>query len=184
MQKAVGDLGLKDDAGNEIRASLSFGVSISYYKYPLYEALESARNLLFGKAKNIQQKKAVAWSFRKHSGGNFDAAFSLYDEELKKQFDKLISETTDDEIVSAIAHKIRKEEALVDIVLESGKQDRMNALFDNVLEYDNDNANYFEAVKTIMPTLYKVMGKKNYVPTLYSLLRTAKFINGEDLHDE
>ena len=184
VQKAVGDLGLKDDAGNEIRASLSFGVSISYYKYPLYEALESARNLLFGKAKNIQQKKAVAWSFRKHSGGNFDAAFSLYDEELKKQFDKLISETTDDEIVSAIAHKIRKEEALVDIVLESGKQDRLNALFDNVLEYDNDNANYFEAVKTIMPTLYKVMGKKNYVSTLYSLLRTAKFINGEDLHDE
>ena len=184
VQKAVGDLGLKDDAGNEIRASLSFGVSISYYKYPLYEALESARNLLFGKAKNIQQKKAIAWSFRKHSGGNFDAVFSLYDEELKKQFDKLISETTDDEIVSAIAHKIRKEEALVDIVLESGKQDRLNALFDNVLEYDNDNANYFEAVKTIMPTLYKVMGKKNYVPTLYSLLRTAKFINGEDLHDE
>ena len=184
VQKAVGDLGLKDDAGNEIRASLSFGVSISYYKYPLYEALESARNLLFGKAKNIQQKKAIAWSFRKHSGGNFDAAFSLYDEELKKQFDKLISETTDDEIVSAIAHKIRKEEALVDIVLESGKQDRLNALFDNVLEYDNDNANYFEAVKTIMPTLYKVMGKKNYVSTLYSLLRTAKFINGEDLHDE
>ena len=184
VQKAVGDLGLKDDAGNEIRASLSFGVSISYYKYPLYEALESARNLLFGKAKNIQQKKAIAWSFRKHSGGNFDAVFSLYDEELKKQFDKLISETTDDEIVSAIAHKIRKEEALVDIVLESGKQDRLNALFDNVLEYDNDNANYFEAVKTIMPTLYKVMGKKNYVSTLYSLLRTAKFINGEDLHDE
>ena len=139
---------------------------------------------MFGKAKNIQQKKAIAWSFRKHSGGNFDAAFSLHDEELKKQFENLINSTSDNETVSAIAHKIHEEEALVTIVLESGKQDRLNALFDKVLEYDKDKANYFEAVKTIMPTLYKVMGKKDYVPTLYSLLRTAKFINGEDLHDE
>ena len=184
VQKIVGDLGLKDDADNEIRASLSFGVSISYYKYPLYEALESARNLLFGKAKNIKQKKAIAWSFRKHSGGNFDAVFSLHDEELKKQFENLINSTSDNETVSAIAHKIHEEEALVTIVLESGKQDRLNALFDKVLEYDKDKANYFEAVKSIMPTLFKVVGKEEYIQSLYSLLRTAKFINGEDLHDE
>ena len=31
--------------------SLSFGVSISYYKYPLFEALEVSRELLFGNAK-------------------------------------------------------------------------------------------------------------------------------------
>jgi len=185
VKNVVDVLGLKDDKGNDIKASLSFGVSISYYKYPLYEALESARNLLFGKAKNIGQKKAVAWSLRKHSGGTFDAAFSLKDEELKKQFEKLIEATTDNDTVSAIAHKLRQEEALVDIVLESGQPERLNALFDKVLEFDKDKAGYFDAVKSIMPILYhKIEDKKKYIQTLYSLLRTAKFIKGEELHDE
>lgn len=184
VQDVVSSLGLKDKDNNRIEASLSFGVSISYYKYPLYEALECARNLLFGKAKNVKQKKAVAWSLRKHSGGTFDAAFSLKDETLKKQFATLINATTDNDTVSAIAHKLRQEEALVDVVLASGSQDRLDALFDKVLEFDKDKAGYFNAVKAIMPTLYKVVGKKGYIQTLYSLLRTAKFLKGEDLHDE
>lgn len=184
VKDVVGTLGIKDDDGNKIEASLSFGVSISYYKYPLYEALESARNLLFGKAKNIKQKKAVAWSLRKHSGGTFDAAFSLKDETLNKQFATLINATTDNDTVSAVAHKLRQEEALVDVVLASRNQDRLDALFDKVLEFDKDKADYFNAVKTIMPSLYEVVGRDGYIQTLYSLLRTAKFIKGEDLHDE
>ena len=184
VQDVVSSLGLKDKDDNKIEASLSFGVSISYYKYPLYEALESARNLLFGKAKNIKQKKAVAWSLRKHSGGTFDAAFSLKDETLKKQFATLINATTDNDTVSAVAHKLRQEEALVDVVLASRNQDRLDALFDKVLEFDKDKADYFNAVKTIMPTLYELVGRDGYIQTLYSLLRTAKFIKGEDLHDE
>lgn len=184
VKDVVGTLGIKDDGGKLIEASLSFGVSISYYKYPLYEALESARNLLFGKAKNIKQKKAVAWSLRKHSGGTFDAAFSLKDETLKKQFATLINATTDNDTVSAVAHKLRQEEALVDVVLASRNQDRLDALFDKVLEFDKDKADYFNAVKTIMPTLYELVGRDGYIQTLYSLLRTAKFIKGEDLHDE
>lgn len=184
VKDVVDTLRIKDDKGKEIKASLSFGVSISYYKYPLYEALESARNLLFGNAKNIEQKKAVAWSLRKHSGGTFEAAFSLKDKTLKTQFEKLINATTDNETVSAIAHKLRQEEALVDVVLESGEKGRLDALFDKVLEFDKDKAGYFDAVKAIMPTLYEVAGKKDYIQTLYSLLRTAKFIKGEELHDE
>ena len=180
VQDVVENLKLKD----KDKASLSFGVSITYYKYPLYEALETARNLLFGKAKGIKEKKAVAWSLRKHSGGTFEAAFSLKDEELKTQFENLISATTDNDTVSAIAHKLRQEEALVNIVLESNNADRLDALFEKVLEFDKDKADYFNAVKAIMPTLFKTTGKKDYIQTLYSLLRTAKFIKGEELHDE
>jgi len=184
VQDKVGKLGLKDKEGNPIKASLSFGVSITYYKYPLYEALETARNLLFGKAKGIKEKKAVAWSLRKHSGGTFEAAFSLKDTELKTQFENLISATTDKDTVSAIAHKLRQEEALVNIVLESNSADRRDALFEKVLEFDKDKADYFNAVKAIMPTLFKAIEKKDYIQTLYGLLRTAKFIKGEELHDE
>lgn len=173
---------LKDENNNNIEASLSFGISISYYKYPLYEALESARKLLFEKAKQIKQKKAIAWSFRKHSGGTFDAAFSLKENKLQQAFIELIKATTEETVVSAVAHKIREHEALVNVVLESNELSRLDALFDKTLEFqDND---YFKSVKKIMPILFKVIGENDYISLLYSLLRTAKFIKGEDLRDE
>ncbi len=180
----VKSLVLKDNKGMDIEASLSFGVSITYRKYPLYEALESARNLLFGVAKEIKEKNAVAWSLRKHSGGTFDCAFSLKNDDLKKQFTELIKTTTDNDTVSAVAHKIRQFESLVSIVLESGKQDRLDSLFKKVLEFDVEKESYFNAVKKLMPVLYNEIGETNYSKILYSLLRTAKFIKGEDLRDE
>lgn len=51
-------------------ASLSFGLSISYYKFPLQEALEASRKLLFQKAKNIEGKNAISFALLKHSGQN------------------------------------------------------------------------------------------------------------------
>lgn len=189
VRSKVDTLGLKDKDGNVIKASLSFGVSINYYKYPLYEALESARNLLFGVAKNTDrfpQKKAVAWSLRKHSGGTFNGAISLQDEVLKKQFQDLIDTMRDDDIVSAVAHKIRQEQALADVVLadQQNRTYRLNALFEKVLEFDARKESFFNAVKNIMPTLYDRVGAKDYAQTLYGLLRTAKFIKGEDIRDE
>lgn len=172
-----------------VKASLSFGVAISYYKYPLYEAFESARNLLFGKAKSFPKKKAVAWSFRKHSGGTFEAAFSLSDTELQAAFNNMIVNTSEKTVVSAVAHKIRQQETLVKTVMDAEKsikvgepRHRLNALFEKVLEFqDND---YFNSIKRLMPLLYKEVGKDKFISTLYSLLRTAKFIKGEDLRDE
>lgn len=176
--------------GKKIEASLSFGISISYYKYPLYEALESARKLLFDTAKTIDQKKAVAWSFRKHSGGTFNAVFSLKNEDLQKAFRDLINATNDDIVVSAVAHKLRQEEKLVNTVMDAEQSltddadhPRLNALFEKVLEFQEND--YFKCVKSIMPLLYKVLNEKDkFIPMLYSLLRTAKFIKGEDMRDE
>ena len=184
VHDAVETLKLKNDKGQVLEASLSFGVSINYYKHPLYEALESARNLLFGIAKNVDKKKAVACRLRKHSGGTFEIAFSLNDNNLKEQFAELINATTDDDTVSAIAHKVRQNEELVNLVLKDGKQDRLNALFKKVLEFDTEKEKYFNAVKKLMPILYGEIGEDDYSRTLYSLLRIAKFIKGEELHDE
>ena len=170
------------DGKQPIKASLSFGIAISYYKYPLYNVLRSAAGLLFESAKKISQKKAVAWSLRKHSGGTFEAAFSLSDDIFKAAFRDLIKTTTDGEVISAVAHKLWAHEALVASVMKSKQESRLDALFDNILEFkDND---YFKAVKAIMPHLYETVTKEKFIPTLYSLLRTAKFIKGEDLHDE
>lgn len=56
--------------------ALSIGVSINYYKYPLYEAMADARSLLFDSAKRFTdrrlkktQKNNIALKLRKASGG-------------------------------------------------------------------------------------------------------------------
>ena len=160
VHDVVSELRLKDKDKNDIEASLSFGISINYHKYPLYEALECARNLLFNKAKNTVNKNAIAWRLRKHSGGTFEAAYSKKDNKIHEQFKALINATTDKDTVSCVAHKIRQEGALVNIVLESNEPERLNALFEKVLEFDNDKEGYFNAVKNIMPTLYQLYIKE------------------------
>ena len=191
-----------DDNGKKIEASLSFGVSITYYKYPLYEALESARHLLFDIAKKNRDKKAIAWSFRKHSGGTFDVSFtrkndaktdkSEKSEESEKNplseiFKELISVSKDSDMVSAVAHKVRQEDTLVGIVLDSydeNHKERLDSLFENILGFDASKNAYYQVVRKLMPILYKTVGKEQFPEALYSTLRTAKFINGEELRDE
>lgn len=69
-------------------ATLSYGISITYYKYPLNEALTQARSLLFEKAKKYrskdekEKKNAVAFNVLKHSGRSFGTIF--YKELIKQ----------------------------------------------------------------------------------------------------
>ena len=189
VKELVEGLSLKDGQGEMLEASLSFGVSMTYHKYPLYEALETARKLLFEKAKKVEGKDAVAWILRKHSGGTFEAAISRKDKKLWALFRQLMEATTDSDTVSAVAHKLRQEDDLVNIVLDShDKEKRLDALFKNLfeklLEFDESKEGYFNAVKGLMPILYNKVGKDMYGQSLYCLLRTAKFIKGEELHDE
>ena len=51
--------------------TLSFGVAVQYKKFPLYEAYDAALKLLFGEAKKVPNKNAVALRVQKHSGQTF-----------------------------------------------------------------------------------------------------------------
>ena len=69
--KALEDALKKDERFKEklpTFPTVSFGISIQYKKYPLYEALEQARDLLFGKAKHFGGKNCMAIRLEKHSG--------------------------------------------------------------------------------------------------------------------
>lgn len=48
------------EKSNKTEITVSFGVSIRYEKYPLYEAFESARSALFDIAKGVSDKK-IQW---------------------------------------------------------------------------------------------------------------------------
>ncbi len=59
--------------------TMSYGISMSYYKFPLNEAREVAHDLLMDKAKKHQAKNAVEFKLLKHSGSFFEAGFDKGD---------------------------------------------------------------------------------------------------------
>lgn len=186
-----------------LHTSISYGLSISYYKYPLYEALKNAREQLFGKAKNVDGKNAIAWSLRKHSGSGFVGAFSKQSDTYAL-FSELLKISIDATVVSAIAHKLRDNVNLLDILREKSG-DRINAFFKKVMEENPlDDKSYKGVVRQLLKALFKQaalisqqqqgesaseqehqkLATQNILETLYGMLRTAKFINGEGDSDE
>ena len=189
--------------------SLSFGISVNYVKYPLYEALESARNLLFNEAKNIANKKAIALTLRKHSGESFKIAFSRKEDTSKKEFlirclNNLIMQSSKDSVVSAIAYKLRTFSYLVNYVMKEGGA-KLDATFENLIK-SNDAPEYSNAVKKLISTAFpihlaklenddkykscKTEEEKNeyrehsFINSIYSYMRIAKFLNGEEVKEK
>ena len=69
--------------------SLSFGISINYYKYPLYEAIEDARRLLFVNAKGTVGSKeriynSIAVHLQKSSGQSLELVLKQSGDSMKK----------------------------------------------------------------------------------------------------
>lgn len=198
VKKLIDECHLKteDDKEKDIHASLSFGVSITYYKYPLYEALESARNLLFDRAKNIEQKNAIALNWRKHSGGSFYMELSNSDEKLENAFENIIlASGIEESVVSAMGHKIREAQGLFELWLRQDYAELRNKyFFKKYLEYNSDKADekktasdiYKDTALDLLNVLFRLKNAKADIitQTMYAMLRIAKFINGEEVKDE
>jgi len=113
-------------------ATLSFGVSITYYKYPLGEAMEKVRSLLFGQAKHYTwrggEKNAVAFSVLKHSGQPFEAtlgqstcSFDLWTDLAKIRIGR------EDTLISVLY----KLDVLFDLLVDAVQYNALDAFFDN-----------------------------------------------------
>lgn len=93
--------------------SLSFGINIVYYKYPLFEAIGEAYGLL-KKAKNHTnvagaEKNSICFQFTKHSGSKFSAVFSQAFFEAMLKSVKTFSKTSvgsREGLVSSLIYKL------------------------------------------------------------------------------
>lgn len=182
--------------------TLSYGISISYYKYPLYESLEKSRNNLFGIAKNYPEneskedklKNAIAWSVQKNSGSTVSAVFSKTDQEVYKAFLQLVKEIgktkeEEDRLISAVAHKLRNNIAIFQLFETKSiemRHTRILSFFKTNLEYKEDKPNPFLiAVMDLLEALFDTGQKSDQViNNAYAMLRTAKFINGLEADHE
>lgn len=186
------DLQIKDVA----TPTLSFGISITYHKFPMNEALTVADNLL-DKAKS-GDKNAVSFRVMKHSGQFFGTRFPQDKSYYSSKFFKIITETNlnnEDAFLSSVMYRIREMEYLIKAILkdEQGRE-RLKNFFDNNFnegvhiakrEFLDKVADFI--YQTYLETKSDVEAKPDLeltLQTVYSTLRFVQFIHQKDTEND
>ncbi len=157
--------------------SMSYGVSITYYKFPMHEALNSVRKLLFEKAKK-DPKNQVAFKVQKHSGQTFETV-------LKKPFDSKFTDMLQNpgglEIHSVIYNLERHKNILKEIISDSTKMDNFFKNFYNEQEHNKKkNHDFLNNVKKLLFDTYKQTNDfEKTINQVYAQLRMVKFLNAK-----
>ncbi|HIP59378.1 MAG TPA: type III-B CRISPR-associated protein Cas10/Cmr2, partial [Campylobacterales bacterium] len=162
--------------------SLSFGVSITYYKFPLYEARENGVKLLFDKAKS-KQKNAIAFRVIKHSGQTFESVIRKDEKVLFEKFLEItqFNDSFDSNFLHSIYTKIDRFKTIIEEIASlDNKRVRIKNFFDNNFN-ETEHKKYrefFESLTDFIVVVYesKIEDKLNFI---YSSLRFKKFLLGD-----
>ena len=186
------------------KPTLSWGVSISYYKFPLSEAIVSSRELLFEKAKEFEGKNAVAFKLIKHSGQTFGTTFGKNSKDYSQNFTGLLKQTfnTDIDFISSLQYRIADNEVLLrETFKTSDYKTRIGNFFVNFFdeEVHSNKKVFIHSVRdmliqtfddTNLPNDYSRMSKddqdkahekkvKTAIDKTYSALRFIHFLNSK-----
>lgn len=183
--------------------SISFGISINYYKYPLYEAMEDAASMLFGIAKNYYQKiiteneelwygelahkNNIATHLTKHSGqsqqlvcymgsGIFDDFINLINYVKGDNID------VTDEFLHSLTYSIENKKAILNAIAENENTGQLNKFIDNLFRTKKCKDEIKTTIKSIAEKMMENefhMGtstdEENFSFILSSMLRIVKF---------
>ena len=176
-----------DSLGTADKPTLSFGVSITYYKFPLIEALEAVDTLLH-QAKD-EGGNRLAIRFLKHSGAELPFTLSKNDACFDELFSKMESQSKETKsLVSRASYKIRESQAVFELI---GKdKTRVQNTFQNVFEeIDWENStrqpkqtdSYLKALRELLDREYAQSNKVELAnQQVFSIIRAIKFIKGLD----
>lgn len=159
--------------------TLSFGVSITYYKYPMFEALSLADNLL-EKAKGKGEEKIdaplknnILFAVQKHSGQSREAVMHKYCCGTMEKFNELVSDlmtdivsednqdeekekekTKEKKMLSSVMHVLREKEFLLLIAIR--KESTIKNFFDNNFNEVGHKkySKFFGELRTLLWTAY------------------------------
>lgn len=167
--------------------SLSFGVSITYYKYPLYEALEQVSNLLFSKAKkfkmNGRKKDAIALQVVKHSGQVFGYVVRNNSNSYS-QFKKLIKcYQMKGDILHSILFKLYQDKELLENAINKDENMIDNYFvnnFDEDIHKEAGKKEFILSVNQLIKETYKETSNIESINQVYSYLKFLKFLNEEN----
>lgn len=119
--------------GLSVPPTLSFGIAISYYKYPLQEALETSIGNLFEVAKRTPRKNAVTFQLLKHSGKPIGATMRMKTQAYEQHFREMRTcGKFKQEFLSSIQYKLLENEAVLKALFqEPHPDDRLKSFFEN-----------------------------------------------------
>ncbi|OWP32131.1 type III-B CRISPR-associated protein Cas10/Cmr2 [Porphyromonas gingivalis] len=194
--KEIDDLFIQKEIGEGL--SMSYGVSIFYYKSPMSEAIDIADSML-RKAKEEKEEKekkkdTVAISIQKHSGQKIEFLLPCkHSTDKCKQETGLYKKATelirafkeDDSMLNSLIYWIEDmyETIFTDEVTQS--QERINAVFDNFFdeEIHKENEVFFDLLKKFIHSMHhsedtprKLKDKKKL---LHGILRYCQFVTAK-----
>ncbi|WP_026896298.1 type III-B CRISPR-associated protein Cas10/Cmr2 [Clostridiisalibacter paucivorans] len=199
--KLLNDISKKFDCSfNEYEdntPSISFGISIVYYKYQLYEALKNTSKLLFDRAKKYElrdnnnkiDKNAVSFEVIKHSGQGFGCTFNKNSKEYEEFLNILDCYFDNKKSISSVYHSLNADKMLFNVFDDIEKQ--FNNYFENkfrkevhkepnIKEFINSTKNitkiiFSEENKESNEKEKKEIDKK--MERISAILKTIKFFN-------
>ena len=163
-------------------ATLSFGISINYVKFPLYEAVENSRELLFAKAKN-DQRNNIAFNVTKHSGQSFETIINKSNKEVYDNFLVFTSNIKGgedmDNFLHSIHHKIDTYKTTINLI--ANNKEKLQNFFDNYFNESihKEYKSFFESLIDFIYVVYQDKTIKNKLELIYATLRFVKFVQGD-----
>ena len=163
-------------------ATLSFGISINYVKFPLYEAVENSRELLFAKAKN-DQRNNIAFKVTKHSGQSFETIINKSNKEVYDNFLVFTSNIKGgedmDNFLHSIHHKIDTYKTTINLI--ANNKEKLQNFFDNYFNESihKEYKSFFESLIDFIYVVYQDKTIKNKLELIYATLRFVKFVQGD-----
>ncbi len=194
--KEIDDLFIQKDIGEGL--SMSYGVSIFYYKSPMSEAIDIAYSML-RKAKEEKEEKekkkdAVAISIQKHSGQKIEFLLPCkHSTDKCKQETGLYKKATelirafkeDDSMLNSLIYWIEDMYETIFTDEVTLYQERINAVFDNFFdeEIHKENEVFFDLLKKFIHSMHhsedtprKLKDKKKL---LHGILRYCQFVTAK-----
>jgi CRISPR-associated protein Cmr2 len=169
--------------------TLSFGVSIAYYKYPLNESINAAHDLLY-EMKN-KGGNGICMKMLKHSGSDFDFVLPLEEgNKILTIFESLMQSEMTESMISSAAYHLQNNVKVIDGI--AGRDDRINNFFINRMEgypEEDNESHYLKQVELLVCHAFKnekTDADGNYINRMlpvYDMLRIVKFIKGLDKTD-
>lgn len=166
----------KENVDESEYPTLSFGVSITYHKYPMFEAKDLSDNLL-KQSKGWSKSKIknnLSVQFQKHSGQVFSTflhkgckkSYNQFNSLVEKYVSKSNEKKEENNFLSSVMHKLREMEPLFSIALQNGDEKMLKNIFDNYFN-EKVHESYQGLFKDIQDLMIKAYGE--YKPKFQDL---------------
>ena len=146
----------------DVQTSMSYGISITYYKYPLAEAISLSHELL-GDAKKAPGKNAITTRVMHHSG---QYSKTVFEKKIGGSFDEFLSLLNSfpakDTFIGSVHERIRSDRTLIETIGIDDPID-FSGYFNNEYDIaniqDHDKKNFVEHSIKIFKSMFETQTK-------------------------